>query len=57
MLIQEGKISQELAYKISSWRHSGFNIHNEVQIDAGDEKGKETLAQYIVKAPISQEMC
>ena len=52
MLIQEGKISQELASKISSWPHSGFNIHNEVQIDAVDEKGKETLAQYIVKAPI-----
>jgi len=55
MLIQEGKISQELASKISSWPHSGFNIHNEVQIDADDEKGKETLAQYIVKAPVSQE--
>jgi hypothetical protein len=55
MLIQEGKISDELACKISSWPHSGFNIHNEVQIDAGDDKGKETLAQYIIKAPISQE--
>ena len=55
MLIQEGKISQEPASKISSWPHSGFNIHNEVQIDAGEEKGKETLAQYIVKAPVSQE--
>ena len=55
MLIQEGKISDELASKISSWPHSGFNIHNEVQIDASDGKGKETLAQYIIKAPISQE--
>ena len=55
MLIQEDKISQELASKISSWPHSGFNIHNEVQIDAGDEKAKKTLSQYIVKAPVSQE--
>jgi hypothetical protein len=38
MLIQEGKISQAQASRISSWPHSGFNINNEVQIDAGDEK-------------------
>jgi len=55
MLIHEGKISEDLARKIDEWPHSGFNIHNEVQIDANDEKGKQNLAQYIVKAPISQE--
>jgi len=55
MLIREGKISEDLARRICEWPHSGFNIHNEVQIDANDEKGKENLAQYIVKAPISQE--
>jgi hypothetical protein len=55
MLIQEGKISEDLAVKISEWPHSGFNIHNEVEIAADDEKGKENLAQYIIKAPISQE--
>ena len=37
------------------WPHSGFNIHNEVEISASDEKGRQTLAQYIIKAPISQE--
>ena len=55
MLIKEGKISESLAQKVSSWAHSGFNIHNGVEIDADDEKGKENLAQYIIKAPISQE--
>jgi hypothetical protein len=55
MLIKEGKISESLAQKVSSWPHSGLNIHNELQIDADDEKGKENLAQYIIKAPISQE--
>jgi len=55
MLIRAGKISEDLARKICEWPHSGFSIHNEVQIDADDEKGKETLARYIVKAPISQE--
>jgi len=55
MLIREGKISENLASKICEWPHSGFNIHNEVEIDANDDKGKENLAQYITKAPISQE--
>ena len=55
MLIQEEKISEDLAGKIRQWPHSGFNIHNEVEISADDEKGRQTLAQYIIKAPISQE--
>jgi hypothetical protein len=55
MLIKEGKISEALAQKISSWPNSGFNIHNEVEIADDDEKGKENLSQYIIKAPISQE--
>lgn len=48
MLIQEGKISEDLAVKISEWPHSGFNIHNQVEIDTDDEEGKENLAQYII---------
>jgi hypothetical protein len=55
MLIQEEKISENLAASIRQWPHSGFNIHNEVEIAADDEKGRQTLAQYIIKAPISQE--
>lgn len=55
MLIKEEKISEDMAVKISEWPHSGFNIHNQVEIDPNDEKGKKTLAQYIIKAPISQE--
>ena len=43
MLIKEGKISESLAQKVSSWAHSGFNIHNGVEIDADDEKAKRTL--------------
>ncbi|MBN2374738.1 hypothetical protein JXL19_13220, partial [bacterium] len=35
--------------------HSGFNIHNRVEIDADDTKGRETPAQYIIKATVSQE--
>ena len=55
MLIQEEKISEDLAAKIRQWYHSGFNIHNEVEISADDEKGRQTLAKYIIKALIRQE--
>ena len=55
MLIREEKIFEDLAGRICRWLHSGFNIHNEVEIKADDDKGKENLAQYIIKAPISQE--
>jgi hypothetical protein len=47
--------SARFSFKKFQWPHSGFNIHNEVEIDSDDEKGKENLAQYIIKAPISQE--
>jgi len=55
MFIAEEKISESLAQKVASWPHSGFNIHNGVEIDADDNKGRETLAQYIIKAPVSQQ--
>jgi len=34
MLMAKEKISEDLAQKVASWPHSGFNIHNEAQIDA-----------------------
>jgi hypothetical protein len=38
------------------WRHvSGFNIHNGVKIDRKDEKGREALAQYIIRSSFAQE--
>ncbi|NNK93282.1 MAG: hypothetical protein HKP41_02925 [Desulfobacterales bacterium] len=30
---------------------SGFNIHNEVRINLGEEKGMENLAQCIIRKP------
>ena len=51
---QRTKISESLAQKLASWPHSGFNIHNGVQIDADDKKSREALAHYIIKTPVSQ---
>jgi hypothetical protein len=55
LLLKEKKISQEWVQKLLSWRNSGFNIHNQVKIRSQDKRGRECLAQYILRSPFSQE--
>ncbi len=55
MLLKEKKISRELVDKLLSWKNSGFNIHNQVKIQSHDSHGRESLAQYILRSPFSQE--
>ena len=55
MLVKENLISQELAQKILSWKHTGFSAHAKVRIEADDEDGLRTLAQYIVRCAISEK--
>jgi len=39
---------------ILRWRHtSGFSVHNQVRIAPSDSKGREALAQYIIRNPFS----
>ena len=46
----------EFVRMLMQWRHvSGFNIHNAVKIDRKDGKGREALAQYIIRNSFSQE--
>ncbi len=55
LLRREGKIDDALIKKVLGWRHSGFSIHHEVRIDRQDQQGREKLAQYILRAPFSQQ--
>ncbi len=55
LLLKEKRISQEWVEKLLSWRNSGFNIHNQVKIRSQDSRGRENLAQYILRSPFSQE--
>ncbi len=55
MLLKEKKISRELVDKLLSWKHSGFNIHNQVKIQSHDSHGRESLAQYILRSSFSQQ--
>ena len=47
MLIQGGKTSEDLVSKVCEWSHSGFNIHNEVQIDAYLKSMRKKRAELI----------
>ncbi|MDI6791831.1 MAG: transposase [bacterium] len=55
LLLDEGKITEEIVRKIRGWRHSGFSVHQEVRIDGQDRDGLEGLVQYIGRAPLSEK--
>ncbi len=37
-----------------NWKHSGFSVDNGVQISEKDEKGRESVAQYIMRNVFSE---
>jgi len=55
LLLSEKRISEEWVKKLLGWRNSGFNIHNQVKIKSRDKRGRESLAQYILRSPFSLE--
>jgi hypothetical protein len=55
MLLNKGKITEDLVAMVMKWRHSGFNVFCGERIQLGDEKAMENLARYIVRASFSQE--
>ncbi len=55
LLLKEKRISEQWVQKLLSWKSSGFNIHNQVKIRSDDSRGRESLAQYILRSPFSQE--
>lgn len=54
LLLDKGRITEEVVRQMQSWRHSGFSVHREVFLPAGDRQGIENLAQYIARCPFSQ---
>jgi hypothetical protein len=55
MLLNKGKITQEIVAMLSSWRHTGFNVFCGNRISPTDETAMENLARYIIRASFSQE--
>jgi hypothetical protein len=55
MLKSENVISLTVINNMSTWQHSGFNVHCGSPVSCSDAEAVERLARYIVRAPISQE--
>ncbi|MFQ5904453.1 MAG: transposase [Candidatus Binatia bacterium] len=55
MLLSKGKITEALVENLLSWPHSGFHVHQGERIEADDRAGRERVAAYILRAPLSQE--
>ena len=55
MLHKEGLITEERVRLILSWRHTGFHVHNEGRVVANDMEGRERLARYLIRPPVSLE--
>ncbi|MBI5412366.1 transposase [Candidatus Peregrinibacteria bacterium] len=53
MLKDEGLISGDLIQNLLGWKHSGFNIHAEGKAVINDDAGRERLARYMIRPPIS----
>jgi len=55
MLLNKGKVTQEMIAMLSTWRHSGFNVFCGNRISPNDDMAMENLARYIIRASFSQE--
>ena len=55
MLLARDKITAARVERFLSWRHSGFNVHRSAQVQPTDAQGRETVAAYLLHAPISQQ--
>ena len=64
MLLKEGLITEDRVRMILSWRHfslrsmqalPGFHVHNEGRVVANDMEGRERLARYLIRPPVSLE--
>ena len=55
MLLNKGKITEEMIRMISAWKHSGFHVFCGNRISPNDETAMENLARYIIRASFSQE--
>ncbi len=52
-LCAEGHLDPELAGRMRQWHHSGFSVHNQVRIKAGDATGRRRLVRYMIRNPFA----
>lgn len=49
-LLERGVIDEERVDLIRSWPHSGFGIHSECVIEAGDRRALESILEYMERS-------
>jgi hypothetical protein len=54
-LLSEGRITEQAIRQMRAWRASGFSVDMSVRLEAGDTRGLERLAQYMVRCPFSMK--
>jgi hypothetical protein len=52
-LLREELITHERVDLLSSWRHSGFSVHNSVYVPPSDQQAIEALVRYMMRPPVS----
>lgn len=55
LLRREGLVAASLVEKMLAWRHTGFSAHNAVRVGARDASARRSVAQYMLRAPLSLE--
>ncbi len=55
LLKAEGCIDDPLIERMRTWRHSGFSVHNGVHVRGSDQQGRQQLARYMLRTPLSLE--
>ncbi len=53
LLLEEGKIDQQLVDQMRDWPNSGLSVDNSVYLPVGDTSGLQRLAEYMVRCPFS----
>ena len=53
LLLDEGRITQEVVDQMHTWKHSGFSVDKSVALAAGDTAGLERVAAYMIRCPFS----
>jgi hypothetical protein len=51
-LLREELITLERVELLSSWRNSGFSVHNAVHVAPDDGRGVEALIRYMMRPPV-----
>ena len=53
LFMKLGLITQEYSENLLCWRHCGFSVDDSVRLDARDHTGRQALAQYMARVPLS----